>query len=128
MAVPGISLPPSGNFEIKEVGKTTRSGEEERIWEVMCHRTGLEAAGEEVGAVGLPECQDGTPQLTSLGGSAPMGAQNGSPPIGLSPRDTGQCLWNFFNIYVFETGSFCIDQASLEIPILLPQPVGWDDR
>lgn len=94
----------------------------------MCHRTGLEAAGEEVGAVGTPECQDDTPQLTSLGGSAPMGHKMALLPL-VCPQGTLGNAYGIFLIFIFfETGSFCIDQASLEIPILLPQPVGWDDR
>lgn len=32
------------------------------------------------------------------------------------------------NILVFETGSSHVDQVSLEIPVLLHQPVGWNDR
>lgn len=57
----------SSSLETKEVdkGSSTRSGEEQRIWEVVCHRTGPETTGEEVGDVGTQECQSDTPQLTS---------------------------------------------------------------
>lgn len=57
------------------------------------------------------------------------GAWNGFDPICLSSLGTLGNAWRLSkNISVFETGSFYIDKASLELPILQHQPVGWDDR
>lgn len=71
--------------------ETTRSGEEQHLWEVTYHRTGAEAAGEEVGAVGTPECRVDTPQHM-VRWRALMRHGMALLPLVCSPGDTGKYL------------------------------------
>lgn len=65
------------------------------IWEVMYHRTGSEAAGEDVGARGTPEYHDGTPQVTTM---RPWD-RDGFTPIGLSPWRYWAMLGSFLKLF-----------------------------
>lgn len=57
-----------------------------------------------------------------------MGHRKAPLPL-FCPQGTLGNAYGFFLIFIFfETGSFCTDEGGLEIPIPLPQPVGWGDR